>query len=563
VEPEAGVALYRPDVIAGGRSPSVLAFNGVLYPERTPDDALLGQLRRRDATAIAALRGEFTLALWDGPRARLLLARDHLGQRKLFVRSDEDFHLFSSELEPLLRDPAFTCELDFESAFHYLACGLPPPGHTLARGVSCVPAAHLLSWEPGRSLLAQRYWTPLDEEAKKLPDDDAKAAISAALDGAIASRLDGGVQAILLSGGVDSSYIAATAAAHIGPARLQSYTIEFTARYRKNETEYARLVAQAAGIPHRIVPLHAPAALALLEPTLAVAEPCSAWATVTHRHLLAAIAEDGHQHLLSGLGSDEVFGGYNKLLDFYFRSRKHFERWPAQEQVDSFAALLWDREAGRTALYPGVARFFSDEALARSLARPFRRWHFATHLEEFYRECRRLKPGAHVFEMMIAHECQRRIPDLLFVDFEPVARQLGVRTAYPFLDPDLIKRVCGLGAVGRYWLESRTWWNKKTLRELAAARIPATILARKPTSYTAPFADWMREPVFARPTLARLRRSRFWRAGLVRPELLGRVVADMEREPVAKHGRVTPWVDQLWALLTLAAWYDHYVERRS
>jgi hypothetical protein len=73
----------------------------------------------------------------------------------------------------------------------------------------------------------------------------------------------------------------------------------------------------------------------------------------------------------------------------------------------------------------------------------------------------------------------------------------------------------------------------------------------------------MRERVFARPLIARLRRSRFWRAGLVRPDLLRRVLADMDREPLARRGKATPWVDQLWVLLTLSAWYDRYVERRT
>jgi asparagine synthase (glutamine-hydrolysing) len=550
-----------------GRVETALAMRGVLYGrDGIVDDAALerralgAELARRDSAAIAAWRGEFALAWWDGARARLTLARDHFGQRNLFVRADDDFYLFSSELEPLLRDPAFACSLDVTAAFHYLACGLAPPHRTLAERVTPLPAAHVVTWEPGRALCAQRYWTPLDDASKKAPDDDSRAAIATALDRAIAERLDGGTQALLLSGGVDSSYLAATAAARLGGARVHAYTIEFTARYQKNETEYARLVAHAAGITHHVVPLHAPEALALLEPTLASAEPCAAWATVTHRRLLAAIAGDGHKHLVSGLGADETFGGYHHFLEFYFRSRDHLKRWAAPDAVDSFEALLCDRTAGQSILYPGVARFFADAALTRAVTPPFRRWHFVTHLEEFYRECRRVKPGAHVFEMMIAHECQRRIPDLLFANFEPVARALGVRTVYPFLDADLVRLVSGMGAASRYWRAQDTWWNKKLLRELAAARIPATILARKPTSYTAPFVDWMGEPAFARPTLARLRRSRLWKLGLLRRDLLARIEAEQARGPL-RGKKPAPWIEELWALLTLGAWYDRYVER--
>jgi hypothetical protein len=208
-----------------------------------------------------------------------------------------------------------------------------------------------------------------------------------------------------------------------------------------------------------------------------------------------------------------------------------------------------------------VALFFSAEDLQSSVSKPFQGWHYLTHLEEFYRECRRIKPGAHPFEMMVAHECQRRIPDLLFVDFEPIGRAHGLQTAYPFLDQALLELVCGLGATSRYEYSGGSWWNKMMLRGLAAERLPATIVTRLPTSYTAPFAHWMRDPKFARPVMAKLRRSRLWKAGLLRRELLSHLTAALSRPPSATETTDPPWVAKLWIVVTLAAWYDRYVER--
>ena len=310
------------------------------------------------------------------------------------------------------------------------------------------------------------------------------------------------------------------------------------------------------------MPLHTREALALLERTLESAEPCSAWASITHRHMLGAIQADGHRDLLSGLGSDEVFAGYSRLLEHYFRWRRHNARWPVRDDVDALDALLWDRNSAADTLYPGVATFFSQSELSAAVKQPYRNWSFVTHLEEFYRECRRIKPRAHMFELMVAHECQRRVPDLLFVGFESVARELGVRTTYPFLDVNLLRLVSGLGPSSRYHYDSGVWWNKMMLRRIAAERVPATIVARSPSSYTAPFAAWLREPAFARPTIAKLKRSRFFEAGLVRRDALTRILTTMTREPMDRRGNVSPWVNQLWALLTLASWYDRYVERR-
>jgi len=570
---EAGVALHRPDAQVG-QPASVLAVAGVLYRDHridthrrerpTDDTALAEELLRKGDSALAKLRGDFTLALWDGNRQRLTLARDALGQRNMFVRSGEDFHVFSSELLPLLDDPDSSCELDFASAYHYLACGLPAPGQTMARGIRRIPAGHLIAWEPDRPFVTYRYWTPLHDEPRADGNDATRTAIAKALDASIEARLEPNrSQALLLSGGLDSSFIAATAASKVGGSRLEAYTVEFDPSYGKNETEYARLVTDTFAIRHHALPLSARDAVPLCRETLEAAEPCSAWTTMTHRHLLRAMRADGHVHMLSGLGADEVFAGYSRLLNFYVRWHKHHASYRGAKDIDSFEALLWDRERGREILYPGVASFFDDAQLRRSVQPAYRGFHYATHLEEFYRECRRIRPEAHPFEMMVAHECQRRIPDLLFVDFEPVSRELGIRTAYPFLDPGLLTLVCGLGAESRYKYKAGIWWNKMMLRGIAAERVPRPIIDRSPYSYTAPFAHWMREPAFAKPALARLRGSRFWKAGLVRPDLLDRVLGAMEREPLSRRGTVTPWVNQAWILLTLVGWYDRYVERRT
>lgn len=564
-DPDGAVALHAPDVVdAPGRAPhAALSVSGSLLAgpgiTREADASLLRSLRRAHGAALCQLRGPFVLACWDGALGRLVLARDHLGQRGLFLRRGDDYDVFSDDLEPLLRDPSRACELDFESAFHYLACGLPPPGRTLARGVERVPAAHALTWQSGRPWLEERYWTPLPESPQTFATDEVKAEIQDRLDAAITARLAGGRrQAILLSGGLDSSYLAVTLAAR---CQVDAYTIEFRGVHGDNEVSAARSLAASIGARHHAVTLDVETAGQLLETTLASPEPCSAWATITHRHLLSRIVEDGHRVVWSGLGSDEVFGGYDRLLRFYFRGRDQVKRWPDGAHVDAFDALLWDVARSTRDLYPGVAEFFSARELARVVRPPYRAWRPTAALPEFYRQCRRIKPGAHLFEMMIAHECDRRIPDLLFVDFERVATELGALTWYPYLDADLIPLVARLGATSRFRHDGQRWWNKRALREIAAARVPREVLERRPASYTAPFVDWIRVPAFYRPIAARLRASGLFRAGLLEPSALDHVAARALNEPRGRRaGRAT---FQLWALLTLAGWYDSFVERRA
>jgi asparagine synthetase B (glutamine-hydrolysing) len=576
IEPRSGVALHAP-IVAGartGRRGDALAVAGSMmrdgerwtWPAADPATSaaarrasvVLAELARDPATAIARWRGDCAMAYWDGTCSRLVIARDPLGQRGLFVREDEDVHWICSELAPLVSDPGYACRLDFTSAFHYLVTARTPWSRTLADGISRVPPAHLAVWQPGRPWLRQRCYTPLRETATKVADAALRGEVRDALDLAVTSRLTGGRQALLLSGGVDSSYLAARGASLAGGTVFDAYTIEFAAPVLTNETVFARAVAERFGLRHHVVPLGLAETRPLIDRVLAADDPCAAWSTVTHHHLLARIAGDGHTELWSGLGSDEVFGGYKEFLQTYLKWRRFQTRWPLPDAADAFDSVLWHRRDAAAYLFAGNARFLDDASIARGFHPPFQLWRDTSLLEEFYRECRRLKRDAHWFEMAVAHECEHRIPDLLFVNFEPVSRAHGIHTSYPFLDLDVVPLACGLGASDRFQFVARRWLNKKLLREIAGAELPEAIMNRTPTSYSAPIAVWLTTPSLARPMLARMRRSKIWQLGLLRRDWLPRLEVDLARELAA--GKAGPECQRVWGLITLAAWYDRWVE---
>lgn len=568
VDQASGVALFRPEYTDAA---GALSIRGVVHrlPSFAPSHSgerpdLLARLIARDTQALHEMRGGFAIALWDARRTRLLLARDHLGQRSIFVLTGRECILFCSELAPLLRLSPDRCRLDRESAFWYLAFGLAAPGKTLACGIERVPAAHALILEPGRAPVRQRYWTPLTWNPGREPTPAFIERCRAGLETAIAAPLSRESHTgILLSGGVDSTFIASTlATAGIQPF---AFTAAFEEEHGMNETEYAEAVAGWLKIPHRVVTLNAPEALDLLDRIiLTAAEPCSAWASLTHFKLAAAAFEEGVGQIYSGLGADEIFGGYDHMRGFYSR----FLRWSHAHNLSSddgaFDVLLqMEGRAAQRTLYPGVARFFRDRDLRDGLSPPYSRFQYSSQLRAFYRECRQLKPDAQPIEMMVAHECQHRIPDLLMANFEAITRRCGVEVVYPFLDPDVVSMAACLSAesryrtpAGKYSLELKRLMPrfKYAMMQVAQDRVPGEILSRPRKSYTAPFGGWFFEREFAQPVLDRLRRTRLWDIGLVRKEWLDQVLRQVLPGP-------NPWVFQLWALVTLAGWYDRFVEK--
>jgi asparagine synthase (glutamine-hydrolysing) len=579
IDTSADIALFRPEVVItdqSGRS-AALAVRGLVtkggrmdppsgWAELPPAEGtatILYDLLERDIAALRDFRGSFALAFWNGRRRELLLARDHFGQRALFVLTQAEHTAFCSELAPLLRPG---CALDPEAALWYLAFGMAPPGRTLARGVERVPAAHAIRWEPGEAPRVDRYWTPLSAAAPRSATADVVDAIRGALDASIVRCVGASSEyGVLLSGGIDSTYLAATV--HSLGCRGTALTAAFEPEHGMNETEYAAAVAGWLGFEHHVVPLHAAEALDVLEEVvLTAAEPCSAWASLTHFKLLAKARQADTPDLLSGLGADEIFGGYDHFRGYYARFLRYRSRRTVLNDSNGFeAVLLPDDQSSRRVMFPGVARFFDDGALRRGLCEPYHRWHYASYLQTFYRDCRRIKPDADFMEMMVAHECQHRIPDLLLSNFEPISRRMGVCVAYPFLDPDLLRLVAGLNvesryrtATGQFSLRLRALHPrfKHAMLQVAQGRVPPAIRDRPRKSLTAPFGAWMFDRSFREAVLRRVEASRFWDAGIVRRECLGDLLRQIVPGP-------SPAVFQLWALVTLTGWYDRFVADRS
>ena len=585
IDSQGRVALFKATVLGTDAGPVVFAFDstGRLNDKRVTRRAsgtasrsyqdayqrgpafdgdltsLIQQAYLKTCDSLTEINGEFALACWDTFRGRLILARDHFGQRQLYVHHREGFSLFCSELGPMLEDPAWSREMDYESAIHYLARGLPLRGRTLAKGIESIPAAHLLQWEPPRRPLLERYWTPLSPHSPYITRKQLADNVTVALNEAIFSRLAPRNNALLLSGGVDSSYIAVAAVKKIPARQMRAYTIEYEPGYNRNEGNFAASVAHSVGAQQVLVSLEPKQAYSLLQEILASPVPCSAWTSITHKRLLAEVSDRKEKVLLSGLGADEIFGGYDSYLDYYFRQRNYARRWRHADKIDWFDSLLANKREASLNLFPGIASFFGDERLRRALFQPFARIELDDFDRNFYRECRRLKPDAHVFEMMVAYECQHRIPDLLMSNFEPLARAVNVSTSYPFLDPTLVNWASLLGPSDRYWYEHGYWWAKKLYREVAATLLPQAIVMRRRATYDAPIAEWLGEPEFGPATLDRFASSRFWQVGLLRRSLRDELLK-RARKPLANSHSGRKWLDEFWIVLTLSAWFDRFIE---
>jgi len=314
---------------AGGRQPltgqrpsTVVVCNGEIYNYRELATELRGlghRFRTASDTEVLAhaydrwgldfidrLEGMFAFVLWDGERRRLVLARDRFGEKPLYWARRDDELIFASELTALLAHGGIERTLDRRSLSAYLALEYVPAPRTLIRDVSKLEAATMLVIENG-SIDARRYWelptTPMEphsfaEAVERLRD---------LLDASVRRQLVSDVPlGIFLSGGIDSSTVAALAAR---AGELETFAIGFR-EASFDESKYARMVARHIGSHHHERILSAAAVADELPELLDCLDEPIGDASILPTAILSRFARERVTVALGGDGGDELFAGY-------------------------------------------------------------------------------------------------------------------------------------------------------------------------------------------------------------------------------------------------------------
>jgi asparagine synthase (glutamine-hydrolysing) len=498
------------------------------------------------------LRGMFAVAVWDGRRQRLVLARDPFGIKPLYYRVGAEGIAFASELRALPRG-----EIDLDALEAFLAFNSVPGPYSIFRDVKKLPAGHLLVWEDGQPRLS-RYARPAPVPATDLRhegEDELAEELRARLRDSVRAHLIADVPVgVLLSGGVDSSALAALAAQESSEP-VHTFSIGFEER-SFDELEDARAVAQLYGTRHEELVLRPDAALLL--PALADAfdEPF-ADSSALPTYLVSELAASHVKVALSGEGGDELFGGYYTyaadLLALRLGwaaplARPLVERLPSSSRKASFDYKA--KRFVRGAALPPLERhhawkeIFSADARAQlTLRRPG--FDPVNVLRSRFAETE----GAELLARLQDVDLGTYLVDDLLVKTDRAAMAHSLEARVPYLDP----LVAGLAQALPTKLKVSGLRKKRLLRLAAAPLLPRRIVYGRKRGFSIPAAAWLRgelEP-FARDVLSAetLKRQTFFRPVVV-AALIDRHVTG--KEDLSR---------QLWGLLAFTLWYERHVER--
>ncbi|MBX3609446.1 MAG: N-acetylglutaminylglutamine amidotransferase [Hydrogenophaga sp.] len=289
---------------------------------------------------VERLNGMFAFAIWERDSGRVLLGRDRLGIKPLYLAPFKGGLRFASSLPALLAAGDVDTTIDNEALHHYLSLhAIVPPPRTLLRGVRKLAPGTLLHIEPDGTQREERYWS-LDFARSAKDDarsfDDWREILLEGLRAAVKRRLVADVPVgALLSGGVDSSLIVGLMAEQ-GVANLRTYNVGFedVGGEVGNEFQYADIVAQRFGTVHeRIFVPEAQLLDRLPEAIAAMSEPMVSHDCIGF-YLLSEAVSRHSKVVQSGQGADEVFGGYH----WYPKVAG------SQQPVDDYCAAFLDRD---------------------------------------------------------------------------------------------------------------------------------------------------------------------------------------------------------------------------
>ncbi len=339
LEPGVALGMRRLSVIDPAGSPQPVAsedgevtavFNGEIYNFRELREELRGR-GHRFATAgdgetivhlyeelgprfVERLRGMFAIALWDRRRRRLVLARDRMGVKPLYVAETAAGLAFASEIKSLVAAGLVRPRLDPVAAELFMAWGYVPGPHTLFAGVRKLDPATCLVYEAGRVIEERTYWSPWDSPPAGVGsswEEDGERLLELLRTATRARMVSDVPLGVMLSGGLDSSLITALMA-EASERPVQTFSVGFVEDAGANELPEARKVAQRLGTDHHELETSALDHPDLLDDALRQLEEPIADLSCVGLLLLSRLARETVTVALSGQGADELLGGYRK-----------------------------------------------------------------------------------------------------------------------------------------------------------------------------------------------------------------------------------------------------------
>jgi len=514
------------------------------------------------------LRGMFGLALWDVKRERLILGRDRIGEKPLYIRREPNRLVFASELKSILQLDNVPRRLNLAALQEYLALGYVPAPLTLFEGIEKLLAGHFLIAEKGQTAI-HKYWEVPIGEVEEHSEEEWLAQIRTKLLETVKMQLISDVPlGAFLSGGIDSSTIVALMAQLTGGA-VKTYSIGYEGdQAYYNELPYAKVVAETFATDHHEIVVKPEVSDLLPKLIWHLDEPIADSACLT-TFLVSRLARESVTVILSGVGGDELFGGYRRYLGESVQRWYRFVPGPVRRKL--LPALFRRIPQDRTSAWKDYARYAAafmktadedpavrymsyvtllsppaQDALLVSEAKSSSKGNgtAAVALLRYFAQCKTTDP----LSRTIFVDLKTSLPDDLLALTDRMSMAASIECRAPLVDFELVEMASRMPSQ----FKVRGLNMKYLLKKAVAPWLPREIIDRKKRGFGAPIGGWLRKEL--RPlTLELLSEGQVRQRGLFQWPAIRQLITAHE-EQRSDH------TDHLFALIALELWCQAFLD---
>ena len=530
-----------------------LSREGVKFESTGDTEVVLEGWIRWGSRVLPKLRGMFVLSLWDRDAERCYLARDAFGIKPLYITEARGSVLFASEIRAVLTSGLVPRQISPAALRTYLAFGSVAEPLTIIESIEAVPAGCFMTIDCRRDMPtvgeAERFADVFSPPGNERERDSASPTrrLREALRDSVAHHLLSDVPiALFLSGGLDSSTVVGVAS-EVSGTKLDTFTITFdVADY--SEAEPARAVAEKFGTNHHEIPLTGKDLLDSLPGAFAAMDQPSLDGLNTYA-VSRAVRENGIKVVLSGLGGDELFGGYPSFKRAALAARV----WPFRGAARAF--LAGASAVTRDSRLERLSRLFADSTPAEGAYRASRTLFDERQTQSLVAGWSRRKMLADratsqdiarftLLQQVSFYETSGYMRNTLLRDSDVFSMAHGLELRVPFVDREVAKAAMEFPDSEKLSRRMSKPILVRTMQDI----LPATLLDRPKQGFTLPFERWMRKELFGEINGV-LTSADVARAGLS-PAAVRDAWSDFQN-----HRSGMTW-SRPWALYTLKRWAD-------
>jgi len=552
-----------------------LVSKGFTFTSDTDTEVVLKAYEAWGTESFSRLRGMFAFGLWDARQRELLLVRDRIGVKPLYYYLDGGLLLFASELKAFREHPAFPGQLNLTALSSYLQMGHVPGTLSIYTHTHKVQPGQCVRVREGAEPTSLTYWDLadcFDKPPVEKPSAEVEEELSSIFKEAFSYRMVSDVPVgVFLSGGMDSSLVAAVLSAETG-RKLRTFTVSFSEE-DWDESGWAAAVARHLGTEHATLSCSPDEALEIVPRLPDIYDEPFGDNSGVPTYLLCRAVRKHVKVALSGDGGDEFFFGYTTYTKFQSVWNK-IERLPmsVRPALTAFLQSVPEKllECAVAPVFRVAFPHISADDLRDKLRKSVELIRAADFLDAYghaaspwsFDELRKLAPALSwkiPFEgfsmnqhepatMMMLIDGKTFQPDGYLVKADRASMAAGLEVREPMLDHKLIEYACALPLQHKY----AHGMTKYCLRRVLYKFLPRELVDRPKHGFGMPLRSWLRGPLA--PLLREyLDPARIRRQGLFSPEAVADVTNDL-----LSGARVNP--KKAWFLLMFELWYERWLK---